>query len=94
MYSKPELNFIPKSILEKVPDHAGLGSDIELRFTGSHVAIIGTCSNQLPALIPIYNETSLICTSDIQFPRSSFYILEQICNYHPTVHYTTAPSFI
>ena len=41
-----------------------------------------------------YSETSLIHTSDIQFPHFSHtFLLEQIYS-NPTVHYTTAPSFI
>ena len=39
----------------------------------------------------VYGETSLIHTSDIQFPHlPQQFTSEQICN-NPTVHYTTAP---
>ena len=42
----------------------------------------------------VYSETSLIRTSDIQFPHlPQWFLLKQICN-NPTVHYTTALSFI
>ena len=43
---------------------------------------------------PVYSETSLIHTSDIQFPHlPQKFLLEQIYS-TPTVHYATAPSFI